>query len=44
LEGDRERVKEILVEGSRRVRGRARETLGEVRQAMRIDYDRRSKW
>ncbi len=44
LEGDRESVKEILVEGSRRVRGRARETLGEVRQAMRINYDRRSKW
>ena len=38
LQGDRERVKEVLIEGSRQARSRAQETMREVRQAMKIDY------
>ena len=38
LEKSPDSVKEILIEGSARAREIARETLGEVRQAMKIQY------
>ena len=38
LENNRSQVKEMLVEGSGRARSMARETMAEVRQAMKIQY------
>jgi len=38
LEKKPNRVKELLVEGSRKAQGIARETMTQVRQAMKIDY------
>ena len=38
LEAQSGRVREVLVEGSRRARALASETLREVRQAMKVDY------
>lgn len=38
LEGNLPAVRETLLEGSRRARAIARETMSEVRQAMRIEY------
>ncbi len=38
LERKPEQVKELLMEGSSKAKGLARKTMGEVRQAMKIDY------
>jgi tryptophanyl-tRNA synthetase len=38
LEKKPDQVKELLVEGSSKAQGMARETMAEVRQAMKIDY------
>jgi len=40
LEKKSDRVRELLVEGSSKAQGIARETMTQVRQAMKIEYKR----